>query len=98
MQERVALVIPNWNGSARLGNLLGSLRRQTYSIDRIIVVDNGSSDDSLKVAKNAGAETIDLGENTGFSHAVNRGIQSAGSGWIAVMNNDVAPQPDWLAK
>ena len=50
------------------------------------------------MANSAGAEVIELGKNTGFSHAVNCGIQSAGSGWIAVMNNDVAPQPDWLAK
>jgi len=96
--QRVAVVIPNWNGSAQLGNLLASLRQQTYSIDRIIVVDNGSTDDSVKVAKNTGAEAIELGKNTGFSHAVNCGIQSAGSEWIAILNNDVAPQPDWLAK
>jgi len=94
---QVAVVIPNWNGSKLLGNLLGSLRRQTCSIDRIIVVDNGSSDDSLAVARSFGAETIALGKNTGFSHAVNCGIRSVGSGWIAIVNNDVAPQPDWLA-
>ncbi|HEX4594303.1 MAG TPA: glycosyltransferase family 2 protein [Bryobacteraceae bacterium] len=97
MQRRVTVVIPNWNGSALLGNLLGALRIQTYAIDRTIVVDNGSNDDSLAVARNFGAETIDLGKNTGFSHAVNCGIRSAGSGWIAIVNNDVAPEPDWLA-
>jgi GT2 family glycosyltransferase len=97
MQRQVTVVIPNWNGSARLGNLLVALRRQTHTIDRTIVVDNGSSDDSLAVARNFGAETIDLGKNTGFSHAVNCGIRSAGAGWIAILNNDVAPEPDWLA-
>jgi GT2 family glycosyltransferase len=97
MQRRVTVVIPNWNGSALLGNLLGALRIQTYAIDRTIVVDNGSNDDSLAVARNFGAETIDLGKNTGFSHAVNCGILSAGSGWIAILNNDVAPEPGWLA-
>ena len=97
MHQRVVVVIPNWNGSALLGNLLPSLRQQTYPIDRIIVVDNGSSDDSLAAARRFGAETIELGKNTGFSHAVNRGIRSAGSGWIAIMNNDVAPEADWLA-
>jgi GT2 family glycosyltransferase len=98
MQQRVAVVIPNWNGSARLGNLLGRLRQQTYPIDRILVVDNGSSDDSLTVSKTFAAETIELGKNTGFSHAVNCGIRATGSNWIAVINNDVAPEPDWLAK
>lgn len=94
--QRVTVIIPNWNGSALLGDLLGNLRRQTHPIDRIIVVDNGSSDDSVKVAQNFGAETIELGRNTGFSHAINRGIESVGGGWIAVINNDVAPQDDWL--
>jgi GT2 family glycosyltransferase len=95
--QPVAVVIPNWNGSLLIRNLLEKLRQQTHSIDRIIVVDNGSSDDSLAVARGFGVETIELEKNTGFSHAVNCGIRSAGSGWIAIMNNDVAPQPDWLA-
>ena len=98
MQQQVTAVIPNWNGALLLSNLLGLLRRQTQPVDRVIVVDNGSWDGSLTVARNFGAETIELGKNTGFSHAVNRGIQSAGSGWIAILNNDVAPEPDWLAK
>jgi GT2 family glycosyltransferase len=97
MQRLVTVVIPNWNGSALLGNLLGALQRQTYPIDRTIVVDNGSGDDSLAVARNFGAETIDLGKNTGFSHAVNCGIRSAGGGWIAILNNDVTPESGWLA-
>src|SRR5216684_1232796 len=62
----VAIVIPNWNGAARLANLLERLSRQTYSIGRVIVVDNGSSDESLAVAKNAGATLIELGSNTGL--------------------------------
>jgi GT2 family glycosyltransferase len=98
LKKSATVVIPNWNGSALLGNLLGSLRQQTHPIDRIIVVDNGSTDDSVIIAKTAGAETIELGKNTGFSHAVNCGIRSAGSGWIAILNNDVEPKPDWLAK
>jgi GT2 family glycosyltransferase len=94
-----ATVIPNWNGAARLANLLERLSRQTYSIDRVIVVDNGSTDESLAVAKDAGATLIELGSNTGFSHAVNRGIQAAdGADWIAVVNNDVSPEADWLGQ
>src|SRR5258708_3184150 len=93
----VAIVIPNWNGAARLANLLERFSRQTHSIGRVIVVDNGSTDESLAVAKNAEATVIELGSNTGFSHAVNCGIQAAaGADWIAVVNNDVSPEADWL--
>ena len=96
--QRVTAVIPNWNGSALLGNLLGRLRQQSFALDRIIVVDNGSTDDSVEVARAFQAETIEMGENAGFSRAVNCGIQAAGSGWIAILNNDVTPEADWLAK
>lgn len=96
--QQVTCVVPNWNGEALLGNVLKQLRQQTQSIDRIIVVDNGSTDDSALLARRLGAETIELGRNTGFSRAVNCGIRSAGAGWIAVINNDVWPESDWLAK
>jgi GT2 family glycosyltransferase len=94
----VAIVIPNWNGSALLARLLESLQRQSHPVERVIVVDNGSLDDSSAVARRAGATLIELGLNTGFSHAVNRGIRAAGSGWIAILNNDVSLEPDWLGK
>ncbi len=92
----VSVVIPNWNGSARLQKLLGDLEGQSQFIERVLVVDNGSADDSVAVAKRAGAEVIELGVNTGFSHAVNRGIERADAEWIAVLNNDVSLEPDWL--
>src|SRR5260370_27874834 len=97
--SQVAIVIPNWNGSSRLANLLERLQQQTYPIHRVTLVDNGSQDNSRDVARNAGASIIELRVNTGFSHAANCGIQaSAGAGWIAIMNNDVSPEPDWLAQ
>src|SRR5271170_7848295 len=95
---RVAVVIPTWNRAALLAQVLADLGRQTYPIERVIVVDNGSTDDSAAVATRAGAEVIAMGVNAGFAAAVNRGIQEAGSEWIAVLNNDVSLEPDWLAK
>jgi hypothetical protein len=96
----VAVVIPTWNRSELLARVLADLGRQTYPINRVIVVDNGSTDDSADVARRAGAEVIALGANAGFAAAVNRGIRhaDAGSDWIAVLNNDVSPEPQWLAR
>jgi GT2 family glycosyltransferase len=94
--DRVSIVIPNWNGSALLTKLLGDLQRQSYPIDRVIVVDNGSTDDSARVATNAGASLIELGANTGFAHAVNCGIRNSDAEWIAILNNDISLDPDWL--
>jgi GT2 family glycosyltransferase len=96
--QRVAMVIPNWNGSALLAQLLADLKQQSHPVDRVIVVDNGSTDDSTAVATRAGAEVIALGSNAGFSAAVNRGIRSAAAEWIGILNNDISLSQDWLAK
>ncbi len=94
--DRVSIIIPNWNGAELLPGLFSDLKRQTYPVDRVIVVDNGSTDDSACVAKAAGASVIDLGANTGFAHAVNRGIENSDTPWIAILNNDVSLDLDWL--
>jgi GT2 family glycosyltransferase len=75
--DRVSIVIPNWNGSPRLPKLFDSLARQSYPIHRIVVIDNGSTDDSAALTTRAGASLIELGTNTGFSHAVNCGVRAA---------------------
>lgn len=95
--NRIAVVIPNWNGSRLLAKLLEDLQGQTRRADELIVVDNGSSDDSVAVAKRVGASVIELGRNTGFAHAVNTGIQECRADWIVVLNNDVSPKADWLS-
>ncbi len=96
--DRVAVVIPTWNRPDLLAQVLADLGRQTYPIDRVIVVDNGSDRRFGGGGATPGAEVITLGANAGFAAAVNRGIQEAGSEWIAVLNNDVSLEPDWLEK
>jgi len=93
----VTAVVPHWNRRDLLQTLLANLERQTRPFEEIIVVDNGSTDDSATVAVRAGAKVIRLGSNLGFAAAVNRGIESSKADWIAVLNNDVTLEPDWLA-
>jgi GT2 family glycosyltransferase len=65
----------------------------------MIVVDNGSDDDSAKLAERAGAKVLRLGRNMGFAAAVNRGIEEAADAdWVAILNNDVTLAADWLEK
>jgi len=99
---KVAAVVPHWNRKDLLQALLANLREQARAFDQIIVVDNGSTDDSAAVAERAGAKVIRLGRNLGFAAAVNRGIEAAfleapGADWIAILNNDVTLANDWLA-
>jgi GT2 family glycosyltransferase len=95
---RVAAVIPTWNRRDLLATLLRNLAAQARPFEEIIVVDNGSEDDSAELAAGAGARVLRMGRNLGFAAAVNRGIEAADAEWVAILNNDVTLEPDWLAK
>jgi GT2 family glycosyltransferase len=96
---RLTVVIPNWNGERFLDTCLSSLRRQTYRDFQIVMVDNGSSDGSVELARRAFPEVrvIPLPENRGFSAAVNAGIRASGTELVALLNNDTEQDPVWLA-
>ena len=96
--SRVAAVIPHWNRRDLLDPLFSSLRSQTRPFDEIIVVDNGSTDGSAEAAEGLAARVLRMGSNLGFAAAVNRGMEAAdGADWIAILNNDVTLDPEWLA-
>src|SRR6516225_1490901 len=90
-----AAVIPHWNRRDLLAVLLDNLQRQTRPFDEVIVVDNGSTDDSAALAQQMGARVLRMGSNLGFAAAVNRGIEATGCDWVAILNNDVTLEPNW---
>ena len=65
-------------------------------------MDNGSTDESLEQARSYCTRDnftlIENGENTGFSHAVNQGIQLAKGEYVVLFNNDAFAEPDWLSE
>jgi GT2 family glycosyltransferase len=94
----VTIVIPVWNGRDLLLKLLEKLRGQTCPIVEILAVDNGSTDGAAEAAEGHGARVLRLGENRGFSGAVNHGIEACRTELVAVVNSDVEPEGDWLAR
>lgn len=101
MAERsplVSVVIVNWNGRGVIGECLDALRAQSFKDFEIIVVDNGSTDDSVDFIKRYYPEVrlIELSENRGFAGGNNEGIKIAKGKFIAFLNNDAVPDPDWL--
>jgi GT2 family glycosyltransferase len=94
----VTIVIPTWNRATLLASVLEGLRAQTLQPASVIVVDNGSTDDSVALARGAGARVVELPWNAGFCRAVNFGIQKADTPWVAVLNNDVNLDPEWLER
>ena len=94
----VSVIIPTWNQRDLLEKLLRCLAKQTRPPEEIIVVDNGSEDDSVELAEQSGARVISMGYNSGFTCAVNRGIRDARHDLVAVVNNDVLLEQDWLER
>ncbi|MCS7315477.1 MAG: glycosyltransferase family 2 protein [Bryobacterales bacterium] len=95
---RVSVLIPNWNGRARLESLLPRLKSQTLAPAQVVVADDGSSDGSAEAAARLGAEVVRLPRRQGFAAAVNAGLRACTEEWIALLNNDVEPAPDWLER
>src|SRR5215831_12580916 len=91
------VVIPNWNGAKLLGRCLDALAAQTVRPARVIVVDNGSDDQSEDVvAGHQAVEWLSLGRNRGFSAAANAGIATSTAPYVALLNNDALAEPGWL--
>ena len=93
---QVSVVIPNYNQRNLLDRILRDLRSQLRLPEEVLVVDNGSSDDSVAVAKSHGVGVVQMGSNEGFSRAVNRGIHNAHGDFVAIINNDVELSVGWL--
>jgi GT2 family glycosyltransferase len=98
MSLRVTVVVPNWNGERFLDLCLSSLREQSFKDFDTVLVDNGSTDDSLTFVDRNFPEVrvLQLGENKGFSAAANAGIKASETEYVALLNNDTEVDPDWL--
>lgn len=94
---RVAAIVPHWNRRDLLETLFASFLAQSRPFDEIVVADNGSTDDSAGLAERAGARVLRLGRNLGFAAAVNHAIQACDADLVAILNNDVTLDPDWLS-
>ena len=94
--NEVSALIPNWNGERFLSRILDNLRGQTHAPDEIIVIDNGSTDSSRQAAQRLGAQFVALPANAGFTGAVNRGLELCRTPLVAILNNDVELDREWL--
>jgi N-acetylglucosaminyl-diphospho-decaprenol L-rhamnosyltransferase len=94
---RPAVYIPNYNGSQRIGRALRSLREQSREID-VVVVDNGSSDDSLPMLREEYPEVtvLALERNLGFGPALNRAVREHPADPLILLNNDAEAEPRFV--
>lgn len=94
----VAVVIPNLNGASFLPGCLEALRRQSRLPTEIVVVDNGSTDDSraLLAQRFPEVRVIPHSRNLGVARAFNAGIRHTTSAIVVLLNNDTEVEPAWL--
>ena len=91
---KISVVIPTLNRINTLQRALDSVINQTYKPAEIIVVDNGSSDGTLKFLREQYPKITTLTENkVGVSSARNKGIKKSINQWIALLDSDDAWHP-----
>jgi hypothetical protein len=99
---KVGVILLNWNGAEFTIPCVKSLQAQTFSNIDIIVVDNGSTDDSLAQFQHqfeGGVKVLRMGKNLGFTGGNNVGIEFAmkhGADYILILNNDTVADPKFV--
>ena len=91
---RIAAVIPALNEAPSIGQVVRGLRlKAAISLEQIIVVDNGSSDDTATIARDAGA-TVVAEPRRGYGYACHAGVAAADTADIIVLlDGDAADDP-----
>jgi GT2 family glycosyltransferase len=99
----VGIIIVNWNKKEMTGNCLETLKMTKYPNFQVILVDNGSTDDSINYLKKIwpNLHVISLDKNYGYTTGTNIGwkyaIKVLKTDYICAMDNDIVTvQPEWL--
>lgn len=107
MISGITAIVVTYNRKELLRNCLESLMNQTRKPDRILIVDNASTDGTRQFLASTGwldcdgIELLALPENTGGAGGFAAGIKHAletGTDWLWLMDDDACPQPDALAQ
>jgi N-acetylglucosaminyl-diphospho-decaprenol L-rhamnosyltransferase len=99
----ISVLIVNYNAGRDLGRTLQGLAAQTFRDFEALVLDNASSDDSAAaaqalVADDARFRFTHLRRNVGFAAGNNLMAETARGTWLALLNPDAVPAPDWLER
>ncbi|HWH44529.1 MAG TPA: glycosyltransferase [Thermoleophilaceae bacterium] len=96
MSETVSVVIPVKDGERHLAELLDALRREAP--DEVLVIDSGSGDRSVAIARDAGASVLEIPPGEfGHGRTRNMGAERARGNLIAFLTQDATPVEGWLA-
>ena len=95
----VSVIMPTYNAGARIGVAIGSVLTQTHPDIELIVIDDGSTDDTVSIARGFGERlTILQQANAGPNAARNTGLRHASGDVIALCDSDDVLLPNYLAE
>ena len=94
-KPKISVVICAYNVSKGINNILNSLKKQTFKDFEVIVVNDGSTDDTSKIAIKGKARVIDK-PHEGLSAARNTGINNSKADIVAIIDADCHATPVWL--
>ncbi|HWC87806.1 MAG TPA: glycosyltransferase [Solirubrobacteraceae bacterium] len=92
---RVSVLICTYNGARSLGETCSAVAELDYPDVEFIVVDDGSTDGSARIAEDHGARVIST-DNHGLSSARNTALAAATGEIVAFIDDDAMPDPHWL--
>ncbi len=95
---KITAVIPTYNREKLLPKAINSVLKQSIRVDELIIIDDGSNDDTLKILKKYKDIRVIKTKNLGVSHARNTGIKSAKNSWIAFLDSDDIWMKDKIEK
>lgn len=100
--RQISLYLPCYNAARFLPRVLPAVMAQTHPLAEVIVVDDGSTDDTAAVAEGlaSGAKyplrVLRQPRNLGLAAARNAAVRASASELVAALDSDVVPAPDWL--
>jgi GT2 family glycosyltransferase len=92
----ISLYVPAYNAAATLGPCLQAILAQTRPAEEVLVVDDGSTDATAAIASGYGVRVLAHGVNRGLGAGRNTAVRAAAHPWIAALDSDCVPRPDWL--
>jgi glycosyltransferase involved in cell wall biosynthesis len=101
MNRKIACVIPSYNHAKYIGEAIRSVFRQTLCPERLVIVDDGSQDESVEVIRALKDSRIHLvtQENQGAHAALTRGLElSKDCEFVSVLNSDDRYHPERFAR
>ena len=93
---KVSLYIPCYNVASFIGECIESILDQDYPVEEVLVIDDGSTDDTARIAAGYPVRVIKHGTNQGLAAARNTAFEASRNDFVAGLDADCRPQKTWL--